>query len=77
MIIIPDLPPWQWNMGTSGFVFFQMVLHSDDFAYLRAFCWWLGIMDNYQGKIEDDGKEEIIGENSGKIQPLQLNYLIC
>ena len=34
-------------------------------------------MDNYQGKIEDDGKEEIIGENSGKIQPLQLNYLIC
>ena len=23
-------------------------------------------MDNYQGKIEDDGKEEIIGENSGK-----------
>ena len=34
-------------------------------------------MDNDQGEIEDDGKEEIIGEHSGKIQPLQLNYLIC
>lgn len=56
-----------------GFVvLFQMVLHNDDFAYLRAFCWWLGVMDNDQGEIEDDGKEEIIGENSGKLQPLQV-----